>query len=129
MDKIIFNGNIGRDCDYTEKDGHGMARFSVAVQHVVKGNKETEWRSVTAFGKQAEFLRDYAKKGRAVIVEGRPSPRTYKNKLEETVAVIDVLADRVDLIGSKQDGAEQAGTAPSAPAQPVVVDDESDLPF
>lgn len=129
MDKIIFNGNIGRDCEYTEKDGRGMARFSVAVQRVVKGNKETEWRSVTAFGKQAEFLRDYAKKGRAVIVEGRPSPRTYKNKLEETVAVIDVLADHVDLIGNKQDGTEQAGAAPSAPAQPVVVDDESDLPF
>lgn len=113
MDKIFFSGNIGKDCEYSEKDGRGMARFTVAVNHKIKGEKQTQWRNVTAFGKLAEVMRDFGKKGRTVIVEGRPSARGYKNKLEEIVASIDVLADSVDFIGNRQDGDAQSGQAPA----------------
>ena len=108
MDKIIFNGNAGKDAEYTEKDGRGMARFTVAVTHRVKGEKVAEWRNVTAFGKTAEICRDYVKKGRTVLVEGRPSAHGYKNKLEEIVASIDVIADSVELVGGSRDGNEQS---------------------
>lgn len=124
MDKIIFSGNCGKDAAYEERDGRETARFSVAVNHTVKGEKQTEWRNVTVFGKQSQFCRDWVKKGRTVIVEGRPSVRVYKNKLEETVATMDVLADRVELIGGKQEGDTQHNTAP---AGPVVVDEP--MPF
>lgn len=126
MDKIIFSGNVGKDTVYEDRDGRGMAKFTVAVNRVVKGEKQTEWRNVTVFGKQSEFCRDYVKKGRSVLVEGRPSAHGYKNKLEEIMASIDVVADHVELVGSRQDNAEQTAPAPAASA-PIVVDEP--MPF
>jgi single-strand DNA-binding protein len=122
MDKIIFNGNVGKDSEYSEKDGRGMARFTVAVTHKNKGEKVTDWRNVTAFGKLAEVCRDYVKKGRTVIVEGRPSAHGYKNKLEEIVASIDVLADNIELVGTARD----ANTNPNGA---VVVEPDQEMPF
>jgi len=122
MDKIIFNGNVGKDSEYSEKDGRGMARFTVAVTHKNKGEKVTDWRNVTAFGKLAEVCRDYVKKGRTVIVEGRPSAHGYKNKLEEIVASIDVLADNIELVGT----AREANTNPNGA---VVVEPDQEMPF
>lgn len=122
MDKIIFSGNVGKDSEYSEKDGRGMARFTVAVTHKNKGEKVTDWRNVTAFGKLAEICRDYVKKGRTVIVEGRPSAHGYKNKLEEIVASIDVLADNIELVGTARD----ANTNPNGA---VVVEPDQEMPF
>ena len=128
MDKIIFHGNIGRDAEYTEKDGRGIAKFTVAVTHFNKGEKTTEWRGVTAFGKTAEFCQKYATKGRTVLIEGRPSVRCYKNKLDEYVATMDVLADSVECIGGKAEGDQNTAAKP-APAGFVPVEGDGDLPF
>lgn len=129
MDKIIFSGNVGKDTEYTEKDGQTISKFTVAVKHRRKGETETEWRNVTVFGKSAPFCRDYVKKGRTVLVEGRPSPRAYKNKLEEIVGTIDVVADNVELVGSaNRDENTQSGQSSQAPGGFVKVDEEG-LPF
>ncbi len=101
MDLIVFSGNVGKDAEYSEKDSRGMAKFSVAVNKKVKGEKVTEWRNVTVFGKTAEFCRDYVKKGRSVLVNGVPSVYAYKNKLEEIVGVMECVANTVELIGGK----------------------------
>lgn len=130
MDKIIFSGNVGQQPKFEAKDGREYCKFTVAVNKKVKGEKQTDWRNVTAFGNQVEFIKKWVTKGRSVVVIGNPSAHAYKNKLEELVASIDVVADSVELVGgNKQDGTEQAGAAPSAPAQPVVVDGEDELPF
>ena len=128
MDKIIFNGNVGKDAEYTEKDGRGMAKFTVAVTHRNHGERTTEWRNVTVFGKSSEFCRDWVKKGRTVIIEGRPSAHGYKNKLEEIAASIDVIADNVELIGSARDANEQGGQATQTTAGFVKVEGE-EMPF
>jgi len=125
MALIIVAGNVGQDTTYSEKDGRGMARFSVAENEKVKGEKVTVWYNCTVFGKSAEFCRDYVKKGRTVMVTGKPSARTYKNKLEETVATIDILANDVRLIGSNHDENGQAGQAPGG----FVKVDEEEMPF
>ncbi len=130
MDKITFHGNVGKDPTYEEHDGRGMARFTVAVNHRAKNDKGEwdnvpEWRNITVFGKTAEYCRNYVRKGRTVLIDGVPSPRWYKNKLEETVACIDVLANTVELIGGQRAGAQTAEVqSASAP-----VDTGEPLPF
>ena len=131
MEKIFLTGNVGKDAEYTEKDGRGMAKFSVAVTKYVKGEKKTCWRSVAAFGKTAEFCKQYVTKGRTVAVIGNPMERSYKTKLDEYVATIDVTADAVELVGNRADG-DQSGnnqTAQPAPAGFVPVEGDGDLPF
>ena len=138
MKLIIISGNVGRDAEYSEKDGRGMAKFSVAVNTRVKndaGQYENvpEWYNVTVFGKQAEFCKSYVKKGRVALVNGVPTPRYYKNKLEEIVPVIDVLANSVELADKQKDANQQQNAPQSQPVQPVpegfVHADDDELPF
>ena len=128
MDKVIFTGNVGKDTVMETKNGSTYAKFTVAVTHFNKGEKTTEWRGVTAFGKTAEFCQKYATKGRTVLIEGRPSVRCYKNKLDEYVATMDVLADSVECIGGKAEGDQNTAAKP-APAGFVPVEADGDLPF
>lgn len=134
MNKAIFHANVGKDAEYTVKDGKGMAKFTVAVNHRAKnanGEWENvpEWRIVTVFGKTAEFCRDYVKKGKTVLIDGVPSPRWYKNKLEETVACIDVLANTVELIGGQKDSAQSTQPTQPVPNGFVPVDPNEEMPF
>lgn len=135
MNKAIFHANVGKDAEYTVKDGKGMAKFTVAVNHRAKNDKGEwenvpEWRIVTVFGKTAEFCRDYVKKGKTVLIDGVPSPRYYKNKLEEIVPCIDVLANTVELI-DKKDSNQQHTAQPtqSVPNGFVPVDPNEEMPF
>ena len=132
MDKIIFSGNVGKQPELQSKDGKDYCRFTVAVNHKIRGEKTTEWRNVTVFGKQAEFVRQWVTKGRTVLIEGRPSAHGYKNNLEEIVASIDVIADSVELVGggNREEAGQSGQTQAAAGAgQPVVVDAGEELPF
>ena len=134
MDKIMFIGNLGADPkEQTTNDGKTLVKLNVAVTHKVKGERQTEWRQVTCSGNNATFAKTYLKKGRTVLIEGKPTVRAYRNKLEETVAVLDVWADNIEPIGSMRDGTEGGGQTVAAGAAPnknamVEVSDES-LPF
>ena len=130
MDTIIFTGNVGKDTEYSEKDGRGMAKFSVAVSKYANKEKTTVWRNVTVFGKQAEFCQDYVKKGRSVVVMGEPFERAYKNRLEELVGCIDVIANRVEPVGGAKES-DQSSAAPKAstPVPDGFVQTNEELPF
>lgn len=80
MDKIIFTGRLGQDPEAkTSKDGKNYCRLNVAVTHYKPGGeKSTEWRNVTVFGKTSEYCIKYLKKGNVVAVEGFPSPRATR---------------------------------------------------
>lgn len=129
MDTIIFTGNVGKDAEYTEKDGRGIAKFSVAVSKYINKEKTTSWRNVTVFGKQAEFCRDYIKKGRSVVITGEPFERAYKNRLEELVGCIDVIASRVEPVGHKEDNQNSSEPKQSAPVPEGFVQTDEELPF
>ena len=134
MDKIMFIGNLGSDPkEQTTNDGKTLVKLNIAVTHKVKGEKTTEWRQCTCSGNNATFAKTYLKKGRTVLVEGKPSVRAYKNKLEEIVAVMDVWVDNLEPIGSMRDGTEGGGQPEAGGAAPnknayVEVTDEQ-LPF
>ena len=130
MDKIIFTGRLGQDPEHkTSKTGNDYCRLNVAITYFAKGGeKTTEWRNVSAFGKTAEYCEKYLKKGSFVAVEGYPSPRAYTpSSGGDPVGVIDVRAESVDGIGSVGGGESTQGQAAAQP-QPVEMPD-GDLPF
>ena len=125
MDKIIFTGRLGMDPEQkTSKAGKDYVRLNVAVTHYEgEGQKSTEWRNVTVFGKTGEYCAKYLKKGDAVTIEGYPQPRAYTPKAGgDPVGVIDVRAETVDGGGKSGDGGNGGG------GTRVAVSDE-DLPF
>lgn len=109
--KLIIAGHVGRDPEVKTLDGgRTLANFSVAVSEKRGGEQATTWFRCTAFGKTAEVVGQYVKKGRAVMVEGRIASRKYTKDGAEREAW-DVTADRVVFLSSGERD-EAAATPP-----------------
>ncbi len=103
MNVFSFTGNLGKDC----RVGSGstaMIGFGVGVKSGWGDKAQTVWVDCTVWGKQAEGrLSEYLVKGAAVAITGELGTREHDGKTYVTCNVA-----RVDLIGSKPEGQQQA---------------------
>lgn len=104
-------GNLGQDPEIKEiATGGKLARFSLAVNKVSKGEKSTTWFNIVCFDeKKIEVLQNYARKGTRLYVEGDLSTRTYTDKNGIEKLAVEVVVGRFDgrllLVSSRDDGA------------------------
>lgn len=83
---ITLVGNIGTQAEITNFDnGNKVARFSIATDKTYRANNgkiksDTEWHRVFAWGNMAQFIEQYAEKGKKVAIHGRLVNRTYLNQ-------------------------------------------------
>ena len=127
VNKVILLGNLGRDPEtrYTT-GGDAVTNLTIATTEQWKdksGEKQekTEWHRVVLFGRQAEIAGEYLKKGRSVYIEGRLQTRKYTDKDGVEKYSTEIVADRMQLIGSAREGggggdAEFSGGASGAAA-------------
>ncbi len=119
-------GRLTRDPDVRYAQGEGTisnARYTLAVDRPVSRNNASEdqptadFIGCVAFGKSAEFVERYLKKGTKILVEGRIQTGSYTNKEGQRVYTTDVVVDRHEFCESKGNGSGSDGgyTAP-APA-------------
>ena len=138
MNKLTIIGNLTRDPELrTTASGINVCTFTVAVNRRRSGTNnqpEADFFRVSAWRQLGENCQRYLAKGRKVAVVGPVSVQTYTGADGTTRASLEVTADDVEFLSSRN---EDAGYAPAAPAQPVAapamngfeeVDDE-DLPF
>lgn len=104
MNSVNITGRLGKDIDlrYTQ-DERAIARFSVAVDRVSKGKKDTDWINVTAFGSQAENANKYLRKGSKVGVSGNIKTGSYEKQDGTKVYTFEVWAERIEFLDSKSD--------------------------
>lgn len=117
INKVILVGHLGRDAESaTTASGVAVARFSLATSTRVKNSQSgtwddrTEWHRVVLFGRQAESLRDYLRKGTMIGIDGRLQTRSWEDKDGQKRYTTEVVADRVELLGGGDRGA-RAGAA------------------
>lgn len=112
MNICILSGRTGRDPEVkTTPSGSKVVSFSIAIDKRGKdGQKETTWANCTAWGKTADFVQQYVKKGSAIEIVGQFQTRTYeKDGQMKTVSFF--LVDKVGF---------QQGSAPSTEQQTQV---------
>jgi len=86
LNKAFLYGNLVRDPELKAlPSGIKVTNFSLATNRTYKdkdGNKKetTEYHNVVAFGKQAELIQQYLKKGRGIFVDGRLQTRSWDDK-------------------------------------------------
>lgn len=86
LNKVILYGNLTRDPELKALPSGGqVANFGVATNRTFKdknGQKQetTEFHNVVAFGRTAEVIGQYFKKGRPIFVEGRLQTRSWDDK-------------------------------------------------
>ena len=117
MNSISLIGRLGRDPEvrYFE-DGRVVANFTLAVNGF---KEEVDWFKIEAWGKTAQVVADYCRKGREVGILGRMASQKWTDRAtgEERTGWV-VKAGHVDLIGK---GREIDPPAPAAPPAPVSV--------
>jgi len=100
MLQLSIAGRCGRDAEYKQTQGGAeLCRFTVAAEVGFGDSKQTVWVDVTRWGKGAEGLANYIRKGDPVAVTGEMSLREHDGK-----TYVQCRADRVTLLGSKGDG-------------------------
>lgn len=104
MNNVNLIGRLTRDPElrYTQQTNTAVARFTLAVDRA-NGKNEADFIGCKAFGKTAEVIDKYLRKGRQAAVEGRIQTGNYKDKDGRTVYTTDVIVNRVEFIGSKSD--------------------------
>jgi single-strand DNA-binding protein len=120
FNKVILVGNLTRDPElrYTPK-GTAIAKLGLAVNRnwtSESGEKKEEvtFVDVDAFGRTAENLAQYMRKGRPLLVEGRLKLDTWEDKnTHQKQSKLKVVLESFSFIDSK---GTDAGAAPAPPA-------------
>ena len=116
MNTVQLIGRLTRDPETRYSGDTQIANFSIAIDRPPRkdGTKEADFPRCVAFGKTAEILEKYARKGARVGVSGHLQTGSYENQNGERVYTTDVIVDRVDII----DWPEQTEQKFQEPAQP-----------
>jgi len=113
LNKAFIIGNLTRDPELRSlPSGVQVASFSVATNRVWKdqsGQKQeaTEFHNIVVFGRQAETVSQYLKKGSSVLVEGRLQTRSWESDGTKKYRT-EIVADRVQF-GPRSAGGGSAG--------------------
>lgn len=105
--KVQLIGRLGADVELkTTTGGKAMAKFSLATNESYKNAKgekveETYWHNLVAFGKPAEILNKYTRKGSEIGIEGKLVSRSYEDKDGQKKYVTEVQVNEVLLMGDK----------------------------
>ena len=162
LNKVMLMGNLTRDPEmkYTPK-GTAIANFGIAVNrnYSTEGGEKREevtFIDLEAFGRTAEIIGEYFKKGRPIYVEGRLKLDTWDDKASgQKRSKLRVVVDSFEFLGGREGGpggggggggGEEGGepqqasrsarpaARPAAPPRPAVDPDldtpsEDDIPF
>jgi single-strand DNA-binding protein len=123
FNKVILAGNLTRDPElrYTPK-GTAVARITLAVNRVYTSGEggekkeEVSFVDVDVWGRQAEVISQYMKKGRPLLVEGRLKQDTWEDKnTKQKQSKLKVVLESFSFIDSGG-GRGEGSPAPSRPA-------------
>lgn len=159
INKVILVGNVGIDPEVrTTESGVKVARVRLATseRYVDKQSGErkelTEWHTITLWRGLADIVDRYVHKGSQLYIEGRLRTREWVDKDQVKRYTTEILADNMQLLGSRGDNNGGQASAPAAPAAaaaapayqqpaqsyqapaapaaiPTAQDDPDDLPF
>jgi single-strand DNA-binding protein len=117
FNKVILMGNLTRDVELRHtQSGQALAKFGMAMnrKYTVNGEskEETCFVDLTAWGKQAELLNQYVRKGSQLFVEGRLQYSTWESQEGGKRSKLEVVVENFQFVGAGRGaggGAEEMG--------------------
>lgn len=135
MNKVILMGRITRDAEIRYTQGEkstAIARFSLAVERRFKRDNDeqqnTDFISCIAFGKIAEFLEKFGRKGTKFVVDGRIQTGSYNNKEGQKVYTTDVVVENIEFAESKNSSGGSTNQPAPAPSSSSAGDGFMNIP-
>jgi single-strand DNA-binding protein len=121
INKVILMGRLGRDPELRQTaSGKALCRLTIATNHKVRREgswvEETDWHDVVLWEEQAERASRVLGSGDLCSVDGRLAPRVFEDAQGQRRRVVEVVANRWQLMSSNRPRREQQASAPD-PAQ------------
>ncbi len=148
VNKVILLGNLGRDPEVRYMpSGGAVANITVATSEAWKDKatgamqEQTEWHRVVFYGRLAEIVGKYLRKGSKVFIEGSLHTRKWQDKTtSQDKYATEIKAMAMQMLDGKGDGSDQGYAAQSMPEQhqadhrssgprPSAPDFDDDIPF
>ena len=113
LNKLQIIGRVGKDPEIRYlPSGEAVVNLSIATTEKWKDKsgeqrEETEWHKVSAYGRLAEIIGEYVKKGGLIYVEGKIKTRKYTDKDGVEKYSTEVKATEMKLLGGKSEGTQQ----------------------
>jgi single-strand DNA-binding protein len=127
VNKVILVGNLGADPEtryLPSGDAVANIRLATTDRYKEKTSGEmkelTEWHRVSFFGRLAEIVNEYLKKGSSVYIEGRIRTRKYTDQAGVEKYATEIVADQMQMLGGRSGGGgggEEGGYSSRAPAE------------
>ncbi|MCX6789120.1 MAG: single-stranded DNA-binding protein [Candidatus Gribaldobacteria bacterium] len=144
LNKVFVLGNLTRDPEKKAlPSGQAVVNFSIATNRIYldqnkQKQQEVEYHNVVAFGKSAEIISQYLKKGSMVLIEGRLRTRSWQDQAGVKHYRTEIMTERLQLgpkTGSSGGGdyadqpyappaAKSANPASTRRAMPAVKEEE-----
>lgn len=148
LNHIVLQGRLGADPELRKtQSGKSVVNVNIAVQRDGK-DAETDWITIVAWERTADFFVNYFAKGETCIVSGRLQMRQYTDRNGNKRTAAEVVADHIYFAGSRSETQPYQSASYQAPAyqtqKPVNVypgypqqgtdvysqtDDDEELPF
>jgi single-strand DNA-binding protein len=118
VNKVILVGNLGADPEtryLPSGDAVSNIRLATTDRYKDKASGEmkeaTEWHRVSFFGRLAEVVSEYLKKGSSVYIEGRIRTRKYTDQAGVEKYSTEIVADQMQMLGGRlpADRSESSG--------------------
>jgi single-strand DNA-binding protein len=123
VNKVILVGNLGKDPETRYMpSGSAVTNLTLATSESWKdkqsgeAQERTEWHKVAMFGRLAEIAAEYLRKGSQVYIEGKLRTRKWQDKEGKDRWTTEIVADEMQMLGSKGGGGASAGASAGAGA-------------
>ncbi|MEE9287925.1 MAG: single-stranded DNA-binding protein, partial [Gammaproteobacteria bacterium] len=111
INKVILIGNLGNDPEtrYTPS-GSAVATVSLATsaswrdKETGDQQERTEWHRIVFFGRLAEIVGEYLRKGSQIYVEGRLQTRKWQDNEGKDRYTTEIVANEMQMLGSRSGG-------------------------
>jgi single-strand DNA-binding protein len=121
-------GHLGQDPKLVSNgENSSVVSFSLATNEVYKdaqGNKDTrtEWHNIVSFGRVANLIIQYCKRGEFIMLQGRLQTRQYTNKEGQQRYVTEIITEEILFLGGKK-------SEDSTTNEPMMISTDSEPPF
>ena len=120
VNKVILVGNLGADPEtryLPSGDAVANIRLATTDRYKDKSSGEmkelTEWHRVSFFGRLAEIVNEYLKKGSSVYIEGRIRTRKWTDQSGQERYSTEIVADQMQMLGGRATGRGDSGESAS----------------
>lgn len=102
LNRVTLIGNLTKDpAKKASPSGQSISQFSLATNYRTEAKETVEFHDVVAWGKLADIINQYVKKGSKVYVEGRLHTNSWKDKTGKSRRTTEVVAENLIMLGHR----------------------------